>query len=401
MKVLLHCPNYHPARNSGGPVVSGHGLAKALARRSHEVQVFTTNVDGAEVLDVPLDRPVEMDGVRVRYFPVEAPRRLYHAPAMARALGEETARLDIVHTNGMYLWPGGRTAREARARSVPLVISPRGMLMPSFVAGRSSLLKRTWIACFERRNLAGAAAIHATSDEEAAGLRALGLDLAPVEVIGNGVDPPPAPSSALSSGMWSGIAPGRRVAFLGRLDRTKGVDLAIEACAAVPGARLLIAGPDQIGLRKGLEPRVPTDAGVPVARFVGPVEGARKWAFLAGADVLLAPSVNESFGLAVAEALSAGVPVICTEGVGAKTIVGKLDGECVVARDRRALARALRSLLDDPARRQRIGRRAAEVMRQDHGWDPVARRMERLYERARAGAAEVRPGRRATAGTPA
>src|SRR5438105_565052 len=49
----------------GGPIFAVHGLCRALTRRGHEVHVFTTNVDGDGVSDVPLNCPVEMDGVRV------------------------------------------------------------------------------------------------------------------------------------------------------------------------------------------------------------------------------------------------------------------------------------------------------------------------------------------------
>ena len=69
LKLLHVVPTYLPATRYGGPIYSVHGLCKALAVRGHEVHVFTTNVDGPGDSAVPLGRPVDLDGVKVWYFP--------------------------------------------------------------------------------------------------------------------------------------------------------------------------------------------------------------------------------------------------------------------------------------------------------------------------------------------
>lgn len=387
MRILFFAPNYLPATRYGGPIASSHGLAKALVRLGHEVHVFTTNVDGPGVLDVPLGDPVTIDGVQVRYFSVSTPKRIYHCPTMARVIDTEIGSFDVVHVNGVYLWPGPRIAKAAERSEVPVVISPRGMLVPELIAGKSAVVKRLWIALKERPHLANAAAIHVTSDEEWEGVCRLGLDLAPVVVLGNGVDPPiELPSSAESDEMWSGIPSGRRVAFLGRLDWTKGIELAIDAVRAIPDAFLLIAGPDQIGLRHSLEPRLLRPDGSVAGRFTGPVEGPRKWALLAGADVLVAPSIKESFGMSVAEALSIGTPVVCTHGVGAAAIVARTDPTAVVERTPVALARALAGLLDDDERRRRAGAEGRRIMASEYTWDAIALGMAEVYKGVRGSA---------------
>jgi glycosyltransferase involved in cell wall biosynthesis len=388
MRILLFAPNYLPATRYGGPIWSSHGLAKALAGLGHDVHVFTTNVDGPGILDVPIGEPVLIDGVSVRYFDIKTPRRIYFSPEMGRALDSELATFDVLHINGMYLWPGPKAARAAERSGVPLVVSPRGMLVPEMIAGKSALAKRVWITLLERRSLAAAAVIHVTSEEEAEGVRRLGLDLAPLALIGNGVDlPDRSPAADEIERCWGGIPRGRRVAFLGRLDWTKGVDLAIEAVLDQPDAHLLIAGHDQLGLRAALEPRLSAAGSQPLGRFIGPVDGKDKWAFLAGADVLLAPSIKESFGMAVAEALAVGTPVICSEGVGVAPIVRRIDPTCVVPRTREALAGALRALLMEEPRRAIFGQRAIEIMAAGYTWPTIAGEMVRLYEGARRGAA--------------
>ena len=383
MKILLFAPNYLPATRYGGPIASSHGLARALVGLGHEVHVLTTNVDGDGVLDVPLGEIVSIDGVNVRYFPVASPRRLYYSPMMSRVIDAEIATFDVAHINGVYLWPGPRLSLVAEQAGVPVVISPRGMLVRELIAGKSSWVKRAWIALKERPRLARAAIIHVTSEEEQSEVRQLGLDLAPLVLLGNGVDVPETlPSAEQVDRIWHGIPPGRRVAFLGRLDWMKGVDRVIEAVRAHADAQVLIAGPDQLGLRRELEPLLTRPDGRMAGRFLGSVTGTDKWALLSGADVLMAPSVKESFGLSVAEALSVGTPVICTPGVGAASIVVRTDPGCVVERTPQALAQALDQLLANPERQRRAGERGRDIMAAEYTWRAIAERMVEVYSAA-------------------
>ena len=128
MRILHVVPTYLPATRYGGPIYSVHGLCRALVRRGHEVHVLTTNVDGAGVSGVPLDRPVDLDGVQVRYFPVPFLRRLYWSPQMATATDARMAESDVLHCHSVFLWPTWMAARAARRARVPYVCAPRGML---------------------------------------------------------------------------------------------------------------------------------------------------------------------------------------------------------------------------------------------------------------------------------
>ena len=113
---LLHIvPTYLPALRYGGPIRSVHALCRALAADGHDVHVFTTNVDGSDDSDVPLARPVDLEGVKVTYFPSRRLRRLYWSPPMRRALAASVGGFDVVHLHAVYLWPIWAGARAARA----------------------------------------------------------------------------------------------------------------------------------------------------------------------------------------------------------------------------------------------------------------------------------------------
>ena len=92
---LLHVtPTYLPALRYGGPIRTVHALCRALAALGHDVHVFTTNVDGPDDSAVPLANPVDLEGVKVTYFPSPLLRRLYWSPQMGRALSQEVAGFD-------------------------------------------------------------------------------------------------------------------------------------------------------------------------------------------------------------------------------------------------------------------------------------------------------------------
>ena len=190
MKILHVVPTYYPATRYGGPIRSVHGLASAVAAQRHEVHVYTTNVDGDGVLSVPLDRPVQLDGVNVWYFATSIGRRLYRSLRMGQALHANIADFDIVHLHSVFLWPTSAAAQAARKAGVPYVLSPRGMLVEDLIRRKSSLAKRAWITLFERRNIERAATVHLTSEVEASELRALGFRHPRLAVVANGIEMP-------------------------------------------------------------------------------------------------------------------------------------------------------------------------------------------------------------------
>lgn len=376
MKILHVVPTYIPAWKHGGPIRSVHGLCKALAARGHQVTVFTTDVDtdGA----VPTGRAVQLDGVEVWYFPVAAPRRLYRSPQMGAALRSRTADFDLVHLHSVFLWPTAVAARTAERAGVPYLLAPRGMLVPDLLKRRGRWRKAAWIRLVERRTLAHAAGLHATADLEADEARRLGLDLPPVFIVPNGIDPEPPPKETPAGPVRDLLARGPFLLYLGRLSWKKGLDRLIPALARVPDTPLALAGNDEEGIRPRLE-ALAREAGVADrVIFLGPVDGADKAALLRGCAALVLPSYSENFGNAVLEAMAAGRPVAVTPEVGLAGVVREERAGLVTDGDPAYFGDALRSLLADPDR-EAMGQRGADAARRRFGWEAVAAQMEGVY----------------------
>ena len=119
----------------------------------------------------------------------------------------------------------------------------------------------------------------------------------------------------------------------------------------------------------------------------GPIDGMEKRAFLARADVLLVPSVRESFGMSMAEAMAMGTTVIATEGVGAAALLRRLDTGLAVQRDQAALDAALKKLLSVDTRKTDIGQAARALASTELSWAGTAARMAAVYAGQSAGGA--------------
>ncbi len=383
MRLLHVVPTYLPALRYGGPIRSVHALCRALAAQGHEADVFTTNVDGAGNSDVPLGRPVDLEGVKVTYFPSPILRRLYWSPAMRRALLDRVAGYDLVHVHAVYLWPTWMAARAARARGVPYVVSPRGMLVPELIRRKNRWVKEAWIRLIERPNLEHAAAVHTTSAIEARHLASFGWSLPRVVTVPHGVDDPPLPTSqALSPDISAAIAGAPPVLAFGRISWEKGLDRLLEALPRVPDARLVIAGDDgghaATLAEKARLFRVDERVTI-IARQVG---GADKEALFAAAALFAMTSLSENFGLAAFEAMRRRLPVLTVPDVGMSEIVRQARAGAVVDPSPEGIAGGLDALLADGAASRAMGQRGYESVVAEYGWDAIATRMSALYRSA-------------------
>lgn len=285
MKVFLSATSLAP--RYGGPAYSVSRLALALAGAGTQVGLWSP--DGS-VMDTPL---------------------LAGDASLARLKGTAADALrqfqpNIVHDNGLWLGHNHRLACVCKKLGLPRLVSTRGMLEPW--ARRHKKWKKdiAWLA-YQRRDIRTANALHATAEQEAENLARMHLDV-PVHMIPNGVDIP-----ALRS-----VPPGalRTALFIGRLYPVKGLPNLIEAWSRVRpvGWRLVLVGPDEAGHRAELEALIARHDLGDVIQFTGPLQGAAKESALFGADLFVLPTHSESFGMAIAEALAHGVPVLTTMG---------------------------------------------------------------------------------------
>jgi len=177
-----------------------------------------------------------------------------------------------------------------------------------------------------------------------------------------------------------------RLLSIGRLVTRKGVGNVIEALAQLPDVELMVAGgprrdaleadPEVQRLRRlaerlGVQDRV---------RFLGSVARSDIPALMSAAQVVVTVPWYEPFGIVPLEAMACGRPVVGSAVGGLlDTVVPGVTGELVAPRQPAALARVLRSLLDDAPRRAAYGRAGRERAVTRYQWSRVAELTEQVY----------------------
>ncbi|HJU16533.1 MAG TPA: glycosyltransferase [Stellaceae bacterium] len=293
----------------GGPSYSVPRLCEALA----SVGVETMLLSVAEPESGPYyARHKGYRDCRFAWDYVHIPilRRLRSSRALSSALYDVAPTADVIHSHGLWLMPNIGAGRAAAGGVTPLVVSPRGMLAPVALAF-SRWKKRAFWALLQGPVIRNAACIHATSEQEYEEIRGVGLTN-PVAIIPNGIDLPgiTAPPAARP-------AAERVVLSLGRIHPKKGLARLVHAWSKVeagyPGWRLRIVGPAELGHDDELR-ALAASLGLARISIEGPIYGEAKTAAYRDADIFVLPTLNENFGLTVAEALAAETPVISTKG---------------------------------------------------------------------------------------
>jgi glycosyltransferase involved in cell wall biosynthesis len=380
MRILHVVPAYLPAVRYGGAIFAVHGLCRALAARGHELQVFTTNIDGPGITATPIGTPVDLDGVQIRYFPCPLVRRLCWAPALGRALHHEIGKFDIVHLHSVFLWPTWATARVARNAGIPYVLSPHGMLVKDLIARRSRLVKSAWIHLIERSNVERSAALHLTSQLERTEIARFGWRLPRLVVIPIAIDEPLFQNDKIASDVEAITSEQPLVLFLGRLSWKKGLDRLLHAFARTTAGILAVVGTDDENFAPQLA-KLATGLRIADRVRILPrtVLGSEKERLFAAARLFVLPSYSENFGITVLEAMRRGVPVVVTPEVGAAEIVRTSGAGLVVAGDVGPLSSAIRLLTADLGLARSMGEAGRRHAAAHFTWDHMAMQVEDLY----------------------
>lgn len=298
------------SRNAGGllPVLVAH------AQHLQQDHGCTVEVLGLHDAHTEADRAQWLP-LAPKTFPVAGPRAFGYAPALRTEL--LNGSFDLVHTQGLWMYPSAATNSWHRRTGKPYLVSPHGMLDPWALAN-ARWKKRLAAVLYERKHLRHAACLHALSASEAQSIRAFGL-ANPIAVIPNGIELPPS-APAGDADLADVPSDKRLLLFLGRLHPKKGLPNLIRAWSQarrkvpeVDGWRLAIAGWDQGNHRAELEALVKEEGIETAALFLGPKFGAEKEALLRRADAFVLPSQSEGLPMAVLEAWAYGLPVLMTE----------------------------------------------------------------------------------------
>ena len=305
-------------------------------------------------------------------------------------------------------------AKMCRVAKVPYIIAPRGMLEP-WSLKQKWLKKRIARFLYQDKDLKCAAALHATAESEAEQFRKLGFKN-PVVISPNGVN---LPKEEGVRGQELGVrSQERRVLFVSRMHPKKGVLELVEAWGRL-GVRsqelgvsnwvvelvYTLNGEFEREYEAKVKARIlelgmsyqdtdgkiitPTSTATPHFIFTGLLNDDAKWDAYDRADLFVLPTYSENFGIVVAEALWAGVPVITTKGTPWSELeeykCGKwidLPAEGSNPSTWEALDEALVSVMAmSDAERGEMGKRGRKLVEEKYTWEAVCKAMVRGYKK--------------------
>lgn len=291
---------------------------------------------------------------------------------------------DVVHLHGIWDWQIHLAAKVARALGIPYVVAPRGMLEPWSLAHKK-WKKRLAMALYQRNDLNNAVALHATAHREAEQFRRLGFTQMIIESP-NGVIVPTVEEKASTSSMNNHEF--RRVVFVSRMHAKKGVLELVESWARVKPQDwkcelvYTLNGEEERVYEAKVKARI-KELGLETQFILtGPLNDDAKWAAYARANLFVLPTYSENFGIVVAEALWAGVPVITTKGTPWQELEVCRCGWWINLPPKASLDVALREAMALPRELLRtMGVRGRRLIEEKYTWKAVCEAMVEGYQR--------------------
>ncbi len=385
MRVLQIVPSFSLVY--GGPSQMVRGFSTALANKGVEITLLTTNSNGdagQAPLDVPLRKPIQQDNYQVIYFPCSPFRRYKFSLDLLQWLASHGSEYHLAHIHALFSPVSTAAATIARYKHLPYIMRPLGTLDPADLQKKKQL-KQIYGWLLEKPNLAGAAAVHFTSQEEAKVSVRFGAKTTDL-VIPLGVDIPQLPDKGIARQQFGIERDIPIILFMSRIDRKKGLDLLLPALENLQAAGLdfhfVLAGgnPQNPDYEDRIKNAIANSTLQQRTTITGFIQGEIKLGLLQDADVFVLPSYYENFGIAVAEAMATGTPVVISNGVHIWQEIEQAEAGWITTCEVDKLTTALTLALRAPEARKQKGENARQLIKQQYSWNAIAQQTIEAYK---------------------
>ncbi|MDH5690984.1 MAG: glycosyltransferase [Candidatus Bathyarchaeota archaeon] len=374
MKILQVVPFFSPVH--GGSAIAPYHLSRELARRGHDVTIFTS--------DYKLSQEWVKSLHQVKVYPFKTRfswAKFYITPNIIKNAKEEVRCFDIIHMHNYRSFQNFSVHYYANKYSVPYVLQAHGSLPRIMAKQRLKLIHDKF---FGYRLLRHASKVIAVSATEVQQYKAVGVPEEKIEVIPNVIDLSEfadLPSIGSFRKKFSLDDNEKIVLYLGRIHQTKGLDILFKAFASlaekIEHVRLAIVGPDD-GYLSELKVSAKALNIEDDVLLVGPLYGKEKCEAYVDADVYVLPSKYEIWGITALESVACGTPVILTENCGVADYLKNKVG-LVVKHDTDDLREALLEMLLNDHKRS-VFKKNCKALVEDFDASKIVPKLERIYE---------------------
>jgi glycosyltransferase involved in cell wall biosynthesis len=384
MKTLQMIPAFYPALAYGGTVNVAYNISKELAKRGHEVTVYTS--DTLDKDSRQKENFAVINDIKVYYFKNISNRlawaRFVLNTGVISALRKNINDFDIIHLHGFRNFQNIFCYYYAKKHNIPYVMQAHGDLP---YANQKVLIKKAIDSIIGYRLLHDASKVIALNKTEADQYKKMGVSENKIEIVSNGIDLLEykcLPEKGHFRNKHHIHNNEKIILYLGRIHKTKGIDMLVEAYSDLvkdlKESRLVIVGPDDGHLSElkkqtdelGIEDKV---------LFTGPLFNRDKLTAYVDADVFVTPKFS---GLPVTfiEACACGLPIITTtEGDDIDWINDNVG--FVVEYDKCSIYQAVLKILQDEKLWNDFSNNGKNLALQELNWDKIVTKMESdVYE---------------------
>jgi glycosyltransferase involved in cell wall biosynthesis len=317
---IIHCIS-SLKKKSGGTTFFVSDLSYELGKNGINVSLisqFSKNKDPSfRDLYLPLQERVKIE---LSEYEKNVFNKIFATSYRLKLIESIKKNVNIIHITGLWEPSTHAAFSIARKYSIPTIVSPQGMLEPWALNNSFYKKKIAWYL-YQQNDLKSVNVIHATAEQEAVNLKRLGFKQ-PIAIIPNGVNIENNNNNQKYSNQDiyqkfnQKKNEQRKLLFLSRIHPKKGLIELVEAWDRLKpnNWKVIIAGPDENGHKKEVEDLISKKKLNQFFEFIGPVDGKFKYDLYRSSDLFVLPTYSENFGIVVAEALMAELPVITTKG---------------------------------------------------------------------------------------
>jgi glycosyltransferase involved in cell wall biosynthesis len=386
LRILQVIPVFYPAQVFGGAADVVYCISKELARKGHDVEVYTTNALDNKKNFMTTSQEQTMAGFKVKYFKnIWRPQGLYFSPGIISTFRKEISSFDVVHIHAWrQFWQDIISHHYAFKNKVPYVLQVHGGLLR--INTRQNV-KLVFDQFFGYRILKDASGVIALTQKEANQYHQFGVPTDKISLVPNGID-----LSAYDCLPIKGFFKKRFhlcdeeqiVLYLGRISPEKGIDFLIHAFAVLLKGyngrlRLVIAGPDDGYLRQLVA--LVTSLGISNSvLFTGLLSSNEKVSAYVDASIVVNVEPKNVYGLVPLEAAACSTPVIVSTGNAIFEIIEKGNfGFAVQYGDTTQLSNIMSRILNDPELRLIMGENGRKFVMQNFSWKKAIDKLEATY----------------------
>ena len=390
MKILQVTPIFVPAKSNGLKVMSHH-IAQALAKRGHEVTVYTTDVDAGCSRLRNIQGLEKIDGMKVRYFKnvsnlLAYKYRGYLPVKMFRTVSKEISSFDIIHLHDFRHVLNVIVHHYAQKHAIPYVLDAHGST-PRIGRRVKRGLQRLFDLAFGYRLLRDASRVIALTEVMVNEYKEVGVEQGKIILLAPLPSDPEEFSQLPPSGNFRhkfGIKEKHILMFFGRIHWVKGLDFLVESFHELAQHRsdviLAIVGPDD-GYKSTLEGLIERLHISDKVLFTGFLGGEEKLSALVDANVVFQISRYEAGPGASFEAILCNTPIIVSKHTGAGEIVRKTDtGYLVEYGNKDELVDTVQKILDNPAEAMTKTQKAKDYIKTSLSTAKGIKNYENLYQ---------------------